>query len=78
MPSKLDAVKFVVDAKTSPEQLRRACEILGLPAAGEPEVLRARLLEHLNPLEAAAPVVCLNPRLNAGIEPKSAQFANNK
>lgn len=64
MPSKIDAVRFVADAKTSPEQLRRACEILRLPAEGEPEVLRARLLQYLNPLSAAAPVVCLNPRLN--------------
>ncbi|MCK6619017.1 MAG: hypothetical protein HUU32_05130 [Calditrichaceae bacterium] len=64
MPTKTDAVRFVADAKTSPEQLRRACEILGLPVKGEPETLRARLLEYLNPLSAAAPVVCLNPRLN--------------
>jgi hypothetical protein len=64
MPTKLDAVKFVADAKTSVEQLRRACEILSLPAEGEPEILRARLLEYLNPLEAAASVVCLNPNLN--------------
>lgn len=78
MPSKSDAVRFVVDAKTSPEQLRRACEILSLPATGEPEVLRARLLEHLNPLEAAAPVVCLNPRLDIGAEQKSAPSANNQ
>lgn len=78
MPNKLDAVRFVADAKTSPEQLRRACEILGLPTEGEPEVLRARLLEHLNPLEAATPVVCLNPRLDAGVEQKSARSANNQ
>lgn len=70
MPSKLDAVRFVRDAKTSPEQLRRACEILGLPATGEPEVLRARLLERLDPLETTASVVCLNPRIAADPDQK--------
>lgn len=70
MPGKIDAVRFVADAKTSPEQLRRACEILGLPAEGEPEVLRTRLLQYLNPLSASAPVVCLNPRLDPELQKK--------
>lgn len=65
MPIKTDAVRFVVDGATSPEQLRRACQILGLPLDGDPEQLRARLLKHLEPLDPAAPVACLNPRLAA-------------
>jgi hypothetical protein len=66
VPIKPDAVRFVADAATSTEQLRRACEILGLPVEGGPEALRARLLKHLEPLDAAAPVACLNPRLQPG------------
>lgn len=65
MPIKPDAVRFVVDAATSPEQLRRACEILGLPHEGGPEALRSRLLKHLEPLDTSAPVACLNPHLAA-------------
>jgi hypothetical protein len=70
MPHKTDALQFVADANTSPEQLRRACEILGLPREGEPEELRARLLQHLDPLDSGAPVVCLNPNLKAGSRDK--------
>jgi hypothetical protein len=73
MPLKPDAVRFVADATTSTEQLRRACEILGLPLEGGPEALRARLLKHLEALDAGAPVVCLNPRLVAASEKKPPQ-----
>lgn len=62
MPSKLDAVTFAAAPGTTPEQLRRACRILGLPTDGGPDELRARLLAHLDPLDAQAGVVCLNPR----------------
>ena len=73
MPTKLDAVRFAADTKTSPAQLRHACEILGLSGEGEREVLRARLLAYLNPLEATDPVVCLNPRLEPDLEHKTSQ-----
>jgi hypothetical protein len=73
MPLKPDAVRFVVDATTSTEQLRRACEILGLPLEGGPDALRARLLKHLEPLDAAEPVVCLNPSLAPASERKPPQ-----
>jgi hypothetical protein len=65
MPSLREALTFVRDPRTTGDQLRRACEILFLSPAGTPEELRARLLEHLEPLDNAQPVVCLNPRLTA-------------
>jgi hypothetical protein len=73
VPIKPDAVRFVADAAASPDQLRRACEILGLLVKGGPETLRARLLKHLEPLDAAAPVACLNPRLEPASLKKPSQ-----
>jgi hypothetical protein len=64
MPSKDEALRFAAAASTSVEQLRRACAILGLPTEDGAEDLRRRLLAHLKPLDEAAPVVCLNPRLD--------------
>jgi uncharacterized protein (TIGR02246 family) len=61
VPSRADALRFAADGQTSVDQLRRACEILGLPAEGSPERLRARVIGHLDTLDADAPVVCLNP-----------------
>ena len=34
MPTRAEALLFVTDPSTSPERLQRACEILGLDAAG--------------------------------------------
>ena len=66
MPSKMDALNFAAAAGTTDEQLRQACRILGLATEGASAELRRRLLEHLDPLDADAGVVCLNPRLDAG------------
>lgn len=61
MPNMNDAVRYAEDPHVTPDELRRACEILALPSDGAPEALRARLRSHLASLDAARPVVCLNP-----------------
>ena len=61
MPSPADARRFLTDPRTSTEQLRRACELLGLPAHGSPDEMRARAVGHTEALTADADVVCLNP-----------------
>ena len=64
MPTRTDALRFLTDPRTSTEQLRRACELLGLPADGSPEEMRARAVGHAEALTADADVICLNPRLD--------------
>jgi len=63
VPTLAEALRFVRDPGTTEPQLRRACEILHLDPGGTRDDLRARLLEHLEPLDAGEAVVCLNPRL---------------
>ena len=63
MPSHADAMRFVTSPVTSVEQLRLACQILGLESGGPPEALRERLILHLANHDSLEPVVCLNPRL---------------
>ncbi len=63
MPSVAEAVAFVKDSRTTPEQLRRACELLGLEGSSDAEGIRARLLAFLEELDRDASVVCLNPKL---------------
>ena len=74
MPHLNDALRYAADPATGAEELRRACEILTLATDGPPEVLRARLREHLRALDAERPVVCLNPgplaRRPAGAGPR--------
>jgi hypothetical protein len=65
MPLVPEAVRFAENPTTSPDQLRRACELLDLDSSGTPAEVRARLLDHLNTLDASAPVVCLNPNVKA-------------
>jgi ketosteroid isomerase-like protein len=61
MPTRADALRFVTDPSTSAENLQRACEILGLDADGAPDLVRGRLVSHVEALPAADAVVCLNP-----------------
>lgn len=61
MPRLSDAIRYADSPSTSDDELRRACEILMLPADGSADELRARLREHLGTLDDARPVVCLNP-----------------
>jgi hypothetical protein len=61
MPRLTEAICYADDPSTSDDELRRACEILALPAGGSTEELRTRLREHLGTLDAERPVVCLNP-----------------
>ena len=61
MPTRNDALRFVTDPSTSAEKLQTACEILGLDASGPPELVRGRLVSHVENLPAADAVVCLNP-----------------
>jgi hypothetical protein len=63
MPSKTDALDFVINEKTSRDQLRRACDILELDCNGTSEELRSRLLDAIHRLDERNPVVCLNPRV---------------
>jgi hypothetical protein len=65
MPLLPEALTFAENPATSVDQLRRACELLALDTSGTQEDLRARLLEHLNTLDSEAPIVCLNPRVQA-------------
>jgi hypothetical protein len=61
MPHLTEAIRYADSPSTGEDELRRACEILMLPADGSPDVLRERLREHLATLDAGRPVVCLNP-----------------
>jgi hypothetical protein len=63
MPLRSEALHFAENPATSVEQLRRACELLALDSSGTPPEVRARLLAHLKTLDAAEPVVCLNPNV---------------
>jgi len=63
VPSLAEALQFARDPRTTPVQLRRACEILFLDASGSPETVRARLLAYLETQNAENPVVSLNPNL---------------
>jgi hypothetical protein len=63
MPSVAEAVAFVRDPRTTPEQLRRASQLLSLEKSEDTEVIRARLLTYLQALDIDSSVVCLNPRL---------------
>lgn len=63
MPSVAEAVAFVRDSRTTPEQLRRASQLLSLEESADTEALRARLLTYLEALDRDASVVCLNPKL---------------
>jgi hypothetical protein len=61
MPTRTEALRFAGDPRTTAEQLRRACTLLGLDADGDVGALRDRLLAHLGGVEDHEPVVCLNP-----------------
>lgn len=61
MPRLDEAVRYAEDPATGVEELRRACEILGLASQGVADELRERLRAHLADLRAERPVVCLNP-----------------
>jgi hypothetical protein len=63
MPLLPEALRFAENPDTSADQLRRACELLDLDSSGTPPEVRARLLAHLRTLDAAEPVVCLNPNV---------------
>jgi hypothetical protein len=65
MPLVPEALRFAENAATSDEQLRLACQILALDPSGTAAEVRARLLTHLNTLDSAAPIVCLNPNIPA-------------
>ena len=69
MPFLSEALRFAENPATSVDQLRLACEILSLNSSGTHAELRARLLAHLNTLDSEAPVVCLNPKVQADIKP---------
>jgi len=63
MPFVPEALRFAENPATSDEQLRLACEILTLDSSGTTDDVRARLLAHLNSMDSAAPIVCLNPNV---------------
>jgi hypothetical protein len=63
MPFVPEARRFAENPATSDEQLRLACEILSLDSSGTAADVRARLLTHLNALDSAAPIVCLNSNI---------------
>jgi len=65
MPFLSEALRFAENPATSEEQLRRACDLLSLDSSGTPDEVRGRLLAHLNTLDSEAPVVCLNPKVQA-------------
>lgn len=64
MPLLPEAMRFAENPATSEDQLRHACDLLALDSSGTPSEVRARLLAHLKTLDAAEPVVCLNPSVN--------------
>lgn len=61
MPRLDEAIRYAEDPGIGEDELRRACEILALPADGDAAALRERLRAHLATLRAERPVVCLNP-----------------
>jgi uncharacterized protein (TIGR02246 family) len=61
VPTRDEALRFVTEPQTSLDKLRRACDLLGIPADGSPADVRARVAAHVEALEPGAPVVCLNP-----------------
>jgi len=63
MPFVPEARRFAENPATSDEQLRLACQILSLDSSGTTADVRARLIGHLNTLDSAAPIVCLNPNV---------------
>ncbi|MEA2417439.1 MAG: hypothetical protein QOI58_4096 [Thermoanaerobaculia bacterium] len=65
MPLLSEALRFAQNPSTKVDQLQRACELLSLDTSGTQDELRARLLAHLNTLDSEAPVVCLNPKVQA-------------
>jgi hypothetical protein len=65
MPLLPEALRFAENPATSDDQLRRACELLDLDSSGTQSEVRERLLAHLKTLDAAEPVVCLNPGVKA-------------
>jgi len=65
MPLVPEALRFAQNPATSPDQLRRACELLALDPSGTSAELRVRLLAHLNTLDSETPVVCLNPNVRS-------------
>ena len=69
MPFLSEALRFAENPASSADQLRLACELLSLDASGTHDELRGRLLAHLNTLDSEAPVVCLNPKVQAAAKP---------
>jgi len=69
MPFLSEALRFAENSSTSEEQLRHACELLSLDSSGTQDEVRDRLLAHLNTLDSEAPVVCLNPKVQAAAKP---------
>ena len=65
MPTLNEALDFVRDPQTTLDQLRLACEILGLDQIGDQAALLARLDEYLITYNADEPIVCLNPATSA-------------
>jgi hypothetical protein len=65
MPTLSEAFDFVRDPQTTPDQLRLACQILGLEDTGDRATLLARLDEYLIAYNADEPIVCLNPATSA-------------
>lgn len=61
MPTLTQAFDFVRDPQTTIDQLRLACEILGLDQTGERAEVFARLDEYLRVYNPDEPIVCLNP-----------------
>jgi ketosteroid isomerase-like protein len=65
VPTRAEALRFVTDPGTSVEKLRRACDLLGVPAEGSPAEVRARVVALVETLAPEAPVVCLNPAVDS-------------
>jgi hypothetical protein len=68
MPFVPEALRFAENPATSDDQLRRACDLLALDSSGTPSEVRGRLLAHLKTLDAAEPIVCLNPNVKVAGE----------
>ncbi|HXH95310.1 MAG TPA: hypothetical protein VNN25_27290 [Thermoanaerobaculia bacterium] len=68
MPLLTEALRFAENPATSVDQLRRACDLLALDSSGTPSEVRGRLLAHLETLDAASPIVCLNPNVKSAGE----------
>ncbi|MEA2161882.1 MAG: hypothetical protein QOK37_9 [Thermoanaerobaculia bacterium] len=63
MPLVPEALRFARNPAASLDQLRHACELLFIDASGTTSEVRQRLIDHLNGLDAEAPVVYLNPKV---------------